>query len=212
MGDVLRIRFDNGPEGKPVAFAAPMREIIAHEASEVVPALAALDRARSEGHWVAGFATYEMGYALEPRMLGQMPDGRRMPLMHFGVFKAPDGVSHARQAPDDDLDVPTGGTVSGLSPHWSFDQYAKAFAKAHDYIGAGDIYQANLTFPLEARTDAPPEVLYDALAARQAVGFGAFVEVDGLPAILCRSPELFFRTDARRADRDPPHERHAAAR
>ena len=40
-------------------------------------ALDALDAARADGLWAAGFISYEAGYALEPRLAPLMPEGRR---------------------------------------------------------------------------------------------------------------------------------------
>jgi len=65
----------------------------------------------------------------------------------------------------------------------------------HEYICAGDIYQANLTFPIKMRAQGTAAGIYQALAKMQPVQYGALIEHDGL-AILSRSPELFFRTTA----------------
>ncbi|WP_204112916.1 aminodeoxychorismate synthase component I [Shimia biformata] len=200
----MRIRFDQGPGGGAAEFSAPVRMIVADTVDQVAPALAALDQARADGFWVAGFASYEMGYALEPRLAPMMPDERRVPLICFGVYRRPEGNLRPRVS----AEPPSRKAVEGgpamadttlnfeLKALWSGERYATAFNTVHDLIGAGDIYQANLTFPLEGTTTADPEALYDLLTARQTVGYGAFVEADGIPAILCRSPELFFRTDA----------------
>ena len=183
----MKIRFDHGPLGKESGFDAPERLIVAREASEVPDALAALDAARSAGLWLAGFASYELGYALEPRLMGLMPHTRRLPLLQFGVYRAPGPAGT----------LPPGAAKLGdFRPVWSEDDYAAAFAKVHDYIGAGDIYQANLTFPAEMQVTGSPGALYQALAEVQPVRFGALLEAEGLPALLSRSPELFFRTDA----------------
>ena len=61
----------------------------------------------------------------------------------------------------------------------------------HDYIGAGDIYQANLTMPMEATFEGPLLGLYGALALAQPVPHGVFLDLGSKP-ILSRSPELFF--------------------
>lgn len=186
-GAGVRIRFDHGPAGEGAAvFDAPLRLIEAHAPGEVGPALAALDAARAAGHWLAGYLSYEAGFALEPRLLPLMPPTRSLPLLRFGAYAGP--------APDGPL--PGGPCAIGpLTPCRDAAAYASAFARLHDWIGAGDIYQANLTFPMQAETQGSPRALYAALAARQPVGHGALVEQDGLPALLCRSPELFFRTD-----------------
>jgi len=183
----LQIRFDHGPEGSAAVFAAPQRIISASHPDEVPDAMAALDCARAEGAWLAGFASYELGYALEQRLAPLMPKTRRLPLLHFGVYDAPRAAPPLTPAP---------AGLSDMRPLWSEADYAAAFQTVHDYICAGDIYQANLTFPLTMQTSAPPEALYAALCGVQPVRFGALIDAGDLPAILSRSPELFFRTDA----------------
>ncbi|WP_281967568.1 aminodeoxychorismate synthase component I [Roseovarius nanhaiticus] len=184
----MQIRFDHGPAGDgPALFAAPRAMITARLPAEVPGALAALDRARQDGAWLAGYASYELGYALEERLAPLMPAERRLPLLSFGVYDAP--------APAPDL--PEGeATLSDLTPAWDAARYAEAFCRVHAYIGAGDFYQANLTFPLSATATGVPGALYAALSAVQPVRYGALVLQEDGPAILSRSPELFFRTDA----------------
>ena len=51
----MRLRFDQAPEGDGAAlFDQPRAMISAATAAEVPAALAALDAALAEGHWVAG--------------------------------------------------------------------------------------------------------------------------------------------------------------
>ena len=154
---------------------------MAWDAADVPAALTRLDRARADGLWLAGYASYELGYALESRLLPLMPQGRRLPLLRFGCY-AGSGTSAPVQ-PD--------GALRGLQPRWDAGRYAQAFQAVHDYIGAGDIYQANLTFPIEAQAQGTASGLYAALATRQSVGHGVLVEQQGGPALLSRSPDLF---------------------
>ncbi len=186
----MQIRFDNGPSTGAALFSAPLELIRADLPGDVRPALAALDAARAAGHWVAGYASYEMGYALEPRLSHLLHEAergrRRLPLLHFGVYRAPAGADVPLWAGD--------AGVGEISPRWEATRYAEAFDRVKAYIGAGDIYQANLTFPIDATMWGGAEALYAALAARQPVGHGALITQEGLPAILSRSPELFFRT------------------
>lgn len=181
----LDIRFDHGPQGPGDWFRRPLRLIRADEAGQVAMALAGLEAAQAEGYWLAGYCSYELGYALEPRLTGLIPQRRRLPLICFGVYDAPQQGALA-------------GGEAGFGrfvPGWSRTKYRRAFERVHALIRAGDIYQANLTFPLHATAQGGAQALYAALTARQPVGFGALVEQDGLPDLLCRSPELFFRTD-----------------
>jgi para-aminobenzoate synthetase component 1 len=183
------IRFDRGPSGANDRFCAPQQVIRAAQASDVPAALEALDSARADGKWLAGYASYELGYALETKLAARMPHDRRLPLLQFGVYDAP------QTAP-----VSTaGGALSDFTPRWDEARYAQAFAQLHQAIGQGDIYQANLTFPIDAQVSGDSAELYAALAQHQKGGHGALVLQDGLPDLLSRSPELFFRTDAQGA-------------
>ncbi len=184
---MVQIRFDHGPEGAACRFDAARHEIVAHQPDEVPEALAALDAARAAGAWVAGYASYELGYALEPRLAPLMPEGRALPLLRFGVYNAPEEAAPLVSGP---------AALAEFAPRWSEADYAAAFQVVHAYICAGDFYQANLTFPIDMRAQGKAEALYAALAEVQPVRFGALIEAAGQPAILSRSPELFFRTDA----------------
>lgn len=195
----MHIRFDHGPDGQDAVFASPRDMLVAKTADQVIPVLADLDAARRDGAWVAGYATYEAGYALEPRLHALMPQNRRLPLLSFGVYDPPSvspSVSPSvtpRTAPSHSQKADTGH----WAPRWDEARYSAAFDAVRQAIGAGDIYQANLTFPLDGGFHGTPQALFAALRARQPVGHGALVLQPGLPALLSRSPELFFKTDAK---------------
>ena len=203
---------DFGPGGRPALFSAPREMLIVDAPGDVAPTLARLESLRREGAWIAGCLSYELGYALEPRLAPLMPEARRAPLIAFGVYDAP------RPAPA----LPGGAArLAPLRPMISRQDYRRAFARTLDYIAAGDCYQVNLTFPLRSRlTAGTPARLYAALAAHQPVGFGAYADPGAGPVVLSRSPELFFRLDASgriearpmkgTAPRDPDPARDAA--
>lgn len=187
------ILLEHGPDGAPALFDRPRRLIRADGPGEVAPALAALDRAQADGLWIAGFASYELGYALEPRLEALMPEGRRVPLLAFGIYDVPDNADGvlAEAAAESGA-----ARLSRPDPVWSATDHGAALSRIHDYIGAGDIYQANLTMQMRAMRSGSALGLYGALAARQPVRHGAFVALDDLPVLVSRSPELFFATDA----------------
>lgn len=181
----LDIRFDDGPKGAGGWFRDPVRLIRAQSHEQVAGALAELDAAQAAGHWLAGYCSYELGYALEPKLAALMPQERRLPLICFGVYGPP-------------VQGKLGSGAAGFGPFrpdWSRERYRRAFGRVHALIRAGDIYQANLTFPMRASAQGGAQALYAALRARQPVGYGALVEQEDLPDLICRSPELFFRTD-----------------
>ncbi|PWG17758.1 aminodeoxychorismate synthase component I [Salibaculum griseiflavum] len=185
----MRLRFDSLTEtGDAAAWFDGASDLIRADGPADVPAaLAALDRARASGKWLAGYASYELGYALEEKLAGLMPEARRLPLLCFGVYDGPRPADALADGP---------ARIGPLRPRWDAGRYAAAFARVHDWIGAGDIYQANLTFPIDTEVTGESEALYAALSARQKVGHGALVLQEGLPDILSRSPELFFRIHA----------------
>jgi len=204
------IEVENGPDGVPARFAAPAARVTAWEPGAVPAALASVDAALGAGAWVAGYASYELGYAFEPRLLPLLPAGRRLPLLDFGVFPAGPGAAKPA-AP--------GGVLAPFRPRLRRDDYRAAFARVADYIRAGDIYQVNLTLPMDGQWRGDPAAIRAALAARQPVGFGALVAL-GRTVLVSRSPELFFALDGRggiearpmkgTAPRDPDPERDAA--
>jgi para-aminobenzoate synthetase component I len=169
-----------------VGFFAPQEVIVALTASEVAPALARLDAARAAGMWVAGYVAYEAGYALEPRLAPLMPDDLPGPLLAFGAYDRPG-----------DYALPKGGaTLTAGEPVITRAAYAAAFQRIADWTRAGDCYQVNLTFPMAARMTGRPGALYADLLARGAVGQGGMVDLGIGPALVSRSPEVFFSVNA----------------
>ncbi|MFK7941259.1 MAG: aminodeoxychorismate synthase component I [Roseovarius sp.] len=182
----MQIRFDHGPDGTACQFGRAAQVIQAHTPDQVPAALQAMDDARAAGKWLAGYASYELGYVLEPKLLPLLPDDRRLPLLQFGVYDWPN-IAPAL--------TPGDASLSDFAPHWDEARYSDAFQTVHDNICAGNFYQANLTFPIDLKTTGTPAAVYHALSTIQPVRFGAMVTQDGLPTLLSRSPELFFRTD-----------------
>lgn len=178
-----KVIFDRGPIAGGTAFAAPNAVIKANNPNEVDRAFDAMQQAQLDGKWLAGYLSYEFGYLSSPKLVNLLPPLRELPLIHFGVFDAPTSL----QAVSGDSPV----TLDPPQPLWDFKHYERAFQKVHDYIAAGDIYQANLTFPLTSRFTGSIEQLYAQLQRRQPVPHGVLVDLGGC-ALLSRSPELFF--------------------
>ncbi len=176
-------------------YGAPLRVIRALQAADVPAALAEVQRALNSGKYVAGYAAYELGYALDKKLLPLMPEGAG-PLLEFGVFE---GFQS-----DGPIPVKGRAALPDLSPQWTEAQYTAKFDRLLAYIKAGDIYQANLTFPYRGRSEAAPDMaaLYQTLRGRQPVRYGAIVDL-GQRQILSLSPELFFSINDRIARARP---------
>lgn len=183
--------FRNDESARELVFDRPAEIIVAREAKDFGPALAAAQAAHDAGQWLAGYFSYEAGYLLEPKLVPLLPDGRRAPLVCLGVFDAP----VERAVPPRDA-VATNGPIFDARATWSFEDYEKRFAQLHRHIRQGDCYQGNLTFPVHAQWSGDPLAAFDALTERQPVKYGALVAL-GEPIVLSRSPELFFEIDAK---------------
>ncbi|GAA6150228.1 aminodeoxychorismate synthase component I [Pseudooceanicola nitratireducens] len=173
--------------GRERLFSHPVGIIRADSLDDVIPALDRIEEAHHSGYWCAGYLSYEAGYALEPRLVGDMPAERQVPLVHMGIF----------ERPTDWHDMPANDSTASLTdfrPTWSYDDYAPKFDQVHRHIRQGDCYQANLTFPIRARWQGDPLTIFRSLAVRQPVRYGALVKLGG-PVVLSRSPELFFSVD-----------------
>lgn len=183
------ILFRDDFSGDELLFERPARIIRADQPEDFSEALDAVQRARDDGKWLAGYLSYEAGYLLEPKLRPLLPEGRRTPLLCFGVFDGPsqDKLPVSRRA--------TNGPLVGVRATWSFEDYERRFAVVHRHLRQGNCYQANLTFPVTANWTGDPLSAFDALAARQRVKYGALVCL-GQPVVLSRSPELFFDVDA----------------
>ncbi|MGI9402079.1 MAG: aminodeoxychorismate synthase component I, partial [Rhizobiaceae bacterium] len=79
-------------------------------------------------------------------------------------------------------------------PLWDFEAYKVKFEKLVRHMQSGDCYQANLTFPIVCDWQGNPFELFTKLHSIQPVSNAAYVDLSG-PAILSRSPEMFFRVE-----------------
>ena len=70
-------------------FTEPRDIVSAETPDEVGPAIERIEAAVANGLHAAGFFSYELGYVMEPKISGLMPEKRGMPLLWFGLYDAP---------------------------------------------------------------------------------------------------------------------------
>ncbi len=180
-------------------FLHPEHIVCVENAAEVRGALERVS-ALSRTRWVAGFVSYEAGYALEPRLLPLMPARTRHspPLVWFGAYERPWVFDHAAGAWDRPL--PRGARTgrAGAGPalpeplaQVSREDYLACVRAIKRLIASGDTYQVNLTFDTLLRTGADPLALFARLRLLQPVPYGAYIDT-GTTRVLSLSPELFF--------------------
>jgi para-aminobenzoate synthetase/4-amino-4-deoxychorismate lyase len=168
----------------------PDKIICCTQSGEIDRAFADIEAGLTAGLHAAGLLSYELGYALEPKLAGRMPADRDTPLLWFGLFQPPQRIPAAT------LDA----FFAGLAPpppvedlRYGHDgpTHSRKLQHILDLIRDGDIYQANLTFPISFRYAGAPLSLYAALRSRQPVSYGGFAAL-GDTTILSVSPELFL--------------------
>lgn len=181
-------------------YSAPSEIFVAYRPEEVVPTLESAEAARQKGGELAGMIAYEAGLALEDKLApsGAARSGAHGPLVWLGLFDAPTKIAAA--------DVPTWlaaravsnghgeARLGPLEPQLSPAGYEAAFAKLRGAIHDGDIYQANLTYPLAGSYRGDPVALYAQARGAANAGYGGMI-FDGTHWLLSFSPELFVALD-----------------
>ncbi len=176
--------FGRGEGHRSFVFGGYRSAIVAKEPGEVRSALEAADGATVDGYHAAGFVSYEAALGLDPAFtVPGRCDG--LPLVWFGVFDTREELS-----PDDTAD---GVWAEHLewSPSISPDHYVEDLGKIRAYIGAGDTYQVNHTFRMQADLRTDPWPFYRALCRSQRADYCAYIDT-GSHYVLSASPELFF--------------------
>lgn len=151
------------------------------------PVRAALDALARPGAWLAGGLSYEAGHALEPRLAALSPGW-----LWFGRFRQMQRLSaDAAMALLEAL--PDQPHIGVLTPRIDGATFQQRVAAAQMLIAAGDIYQANLTFPADAAIHGHPAALFRRLWLAGRPPLGGLVHRGGGEYWLSLSPELFFR-------------------
>jgi para-aminobenzoate synthetase/4-amino-4-deoxychorismate lyase len=179
-------------EGRSRLYRRPAEVVEARRPDEVGPALE-----RLRGRHAAGYISYEAGHALEPKLAPLALGADGAPLLWFGLFDRWEDVDAETLLPD-----PAGAWAGRPRPLVGRDEHEAAIARALDHILAGDIYQANLTFPAEVGTAGHPLALYAAIRPRAQASWGGVV-FTGAHWLLSFSPELFFTVAGRWATARP---------
>ncbi|MET0251804.1 MAG: aminodeoxychorismate synthase component I [Novosphingobium sp.] len=173
-------------------YREPAEVVVARRPEEVAPALARIEALAGEGADLAGYFAYEAGLALEPRLqpLAARRWGASGPLVWFARFAHVETI--AAEAMPAWLAAHASGDarIGPLVPQLSCGGYARAFAALSEAIVAGEVYQANLAFPLAGPWRGDPLALYAAIRPSAAAGYGGVV-CDGTQWLLSFSPELF---------------------
>jgi para-aminobenzoate synthetase/4-amino-4-deoxychorismate lyase len=161
------------------AFGAPCRVLAAHTPADVRAVLDAAEAEARAGRWCVGWLRYEAAAAFDRAFVTHPADG---PLAWFGV--------HERALPLPPMD--TGDAVADWHGRPARPAFDAAIAEIHRAIADGELYQVNLTAPLQGRLrEGGARTLFDALRRAQPQALAAYID-SGAEQVLSVSPELFF--------------------
>lgn len=172
-----------------------------HSSDAGTDAFAALD-GLTPGFW-AGFATFELGHAVERVRPGRASadPSPRLPDLCW--------VRFARQTTVDEWPTREAqGAGLGVAARSSLDhhEFGAGVERVLEHIRAGDCYQVNLTRTIEWDHEANAEVLFANLVATNAAPHASFVRVPtrhGSVAVVSASPERFVGWRGRSVETRP---------
>lgn len=152
-----------------------------------------MENASRQGYYLAGFLSYEAGYAFEPIL--QQKEQFDFPLVCFGVYKQPKNVAQTFRSASK-------GRSKDLCYNISREQYYKKIAAIQEHITAGDVYQITFCMKLRVPTEVKPLMLYNELYNFQPVPYPAYIAHSDFK-ILSLSPEMFLQKSGRKVVTKP---------
>ena len=195
--------------GVSLLFHSPEYIIRADRFEDVDGAMKAIDEAHAKGLHTAGWISYEVARAFEPRLARRITKKADEPLIWMMA------TAHREQltaAAVQDLfhDAARGNrrlnSIQIKPAAHDRQAYLEAFGKIQNFIHAGDVYQINHTFPSAVEVTGDPLALYQRLRASQPVAYGAYINTGSGPdegKVLSLSPELFLEKAGNRLTAKP---------
>lgn len=173
-------------------FERPVANIVCWDLADVEKCFQKIEQWLKRGFWVAGFVSYEAGYAFEKKFRDFSTRG--WPLLWFGVFKRPAAKMPGWR--------PADYRLAGQKLNISQKEYLKNISRIKKLLAAGDTYQVNYTLKKKFDFSGSVKALYQNLKNQQKVAYSALIKF-GHYWILSFSPELFFRLEERKITARP---------
>ncbi len=171
-------------EKKPLCFEHPVEIISCHHPAELARAFQKIELALSSGLVVAGFCSYEAGYALERKL--RVDKNHDFPLLYMGCYTAPakkgsfSGHTCAASA------------LKDITVNTPQKEYFSDIDAIRSHIARGDVYQITYCIKMKFAWEGDAFGLYRRLFREQPVPYAAYLETGGFK-ILSLSPEMFLK-------------------
>lgn len=176
----------------PSRFGMPLRVLQTADPAAVADTIAEAEQAAMEGHWVAGYISYQAANGLYPRLC--VPGHASVPLVWLAVYAArnelpPTGSEHTY-------------SVGEWTPGMSKQEHSRRVTSIKDAISQGISYQVNLTFPSSAKFTGSTNGLFTDMLAAQPTSYAAHIDAGDFQ-VLSVSPELYLSTVGRTVQTKP---------
>lgn len=181
--EVLLESYAAGGDSASYAFMGLCGQVEAGRPEEVRAALAAVELAVERGLHAAGFVCYEAAAGLD--MALETQESGEWPLLWFGLFE------ERREVVAGQMSAQRGYSIGDWQPSISRQVYDRDLRVIREYIAAGDTYQVNYSFRLQAEFEGDDRAFYADLCQAQGSAYCAYVNL-GRFRLLSAAPELFF--------------------
>ena len=168
-----------------------------HCPEELGSMLDALQHALQQGWHAVSLMTYELGAALHDVAPRADASNALAEVLLFSTCsyltatETRDWLA-TQESQEADISKQIAG-IANVRANVDATRFEHDLARIRDYIAAGDTYQVNYTYRLHFDAYGEPIALYNALRARQAVPYGALIQLPDRRCILSFSPELFVQ-------------------
>jgi para-aminobenzoate synthetase/4-amino-4-deoxychorismate lyase len=185
-------------------FTSPIEIIQCHDKHEIIEAFSNIEKYQKDGHYLAGFISYEAGLCFEKvfsfadERIGQV----NVPLLWFGVYDKPIIYDHkAKFFNNEDMNVnfaqyasseKTESHIEKINNTVRREVYIHNVEFVRDAIARGETYQVNYTFKHKFNLVGNPMDFFFSLCMKQSASYSAFIRCKDHD-VLSLSPELFFR-------------------
>jgi len=178
---------------KTILFLEPIKTIQAWEIDDAEEVFDKINDALNEGYFVAGYFTYEAGYAFDDYLKKLCFKNALAPIIWLGVYKE---AKIFRDSSDYIINNKSDYRLGETSLDISKGEYYKNIDKIKEHIRKGNVYQINFTCKYNFDFIGDPFSLYSRLRDKQRVGYAAFIK-HADTYIISLSPELFLRIEGR---------------
>ncbi|HON59731.1 MAG TPA: chorismate-binding protein [Smithella sp.] len=177
----MNILFEYGKQS--LYFSEPLDVIHGQTFDQVKGCFEKIEQHLSRGCYVAGWFSYELGYALEKKLSYVETD--EFPLIHAGVYKKANRLKKTPGADDGVI------RINNLRFNIPKEQYVESIDMIRSYVSAGDVYQITYCLKLLFDFEGGAYSLYKKLYRVQPVPYAAFLKTPS-HFIISLSPELFL--------------------